>query len=103
MSTDSSGVSARLSDLRRAQPADSTMQNLLVLLSSKLELCSRLPVYEYEAGSEGHAACAEAFHKLADTERESFNDLLTCLQHHLEESPPGGAQRPQAHRPGSWR
>jgi hypothetical protein len=100
VSTDSSDVSRRLSDLRRAQPADSTMQNLLVLLSAKLELCARLPVYEYEAGSEGHPACAETFHKLADVERESFNQLLGCLQHHLESRPAGTAP---AHQRGGWR
>jgi hypothetical protein len=67
------------------------MQNLLVLLTSKLELCARLPIYEYEAGSEGHAACAETFHRLADVERQSFQDLLTCLQSHLDARPPVGA------------
>jgi hypothetical protein len=97
-------VSRRLSDLRRAQPADSTMQNLLVLLSAKLELCARLPVYEYEAGSEGHPACAETFHKLADVERESFNQLLGCLQGHLEESGAAtAAARSPAHGRGGWR
>jgi hypothetical protein len=78
------------------------MQNLLVLLSAKLELCARLPVYEYEAGSEGHPACADTFHKLADVERESFDRLLVCLQGHLAESGAGGAARPQAQR-GGWR
>jgi hypothetical protein len=76
----------RLSELARTHPADRTLQNLLGALSTKLELCSRLPVYEYEAYSDGHDACAVAFHELAETERRSFNNLLTCLRVHLDEA-----------------
>jgi len=83
---DDSAASRRLSDLRRAQPADTTLQNLLGLLNAKLDLCSRLPVFEYEAGSEGHDACAAAFRDLAAVERHSFNELLVCLRAHLNES-----------------
>lgn len=75
----------RLSELARTHPADRTLQNLLGILSAKLEMCSRLPVYEYEASSEGHAASAMAFHELAEAERRSFNNLLTCLRVHLDE------------------
>lgn len=75
-----------ISDLRGAQPADATLQNLLTVLSAKLELCSRLPVFEYEAGNEGHETSAAAFRKLADIERRAFNDLLVCLRSHLEET-----------------
>jgi hypothetical protein len=82
---DDSATTRRLSDLRRAQPADTTLQNLIGLLSAKLELCARLPVFEYEAGSDGHAACAAAFRNLAEIERRSFNDLLACLREHLDE------------------
>ena len=83
---DDSAAARRLSDLRRAQPADATLQNLLRLLSTKLELCARLPVFEYEAGNDGHARCAAAFRDLADVERQSFNELLVCLRDHLDES-----------------
>ena len=75
-----------LSDLRSAQPADPTLQSLLHLLSAKLELCGRLPVFEYEAVQHGHQASARAFHDLAEVERRSFNDLLACLRRHLEET-----------------
>jgi hypothetical protein len=76
----------RLSELARVQPADRTLQNLLGTLSAKLEMCSRLPVYEYEATSEGHEASAVAFHELAEFERRSFNNLLSCLRVHLDEA-----------------
>jgi hypothetical protein len=68
------------------QPADRTLQNLLGTLSAKLEMCSRLPVYEYEAATEGHEASAVAFHELAELERRSFNNLLGCLRVHLDEA-----------------
>ena len=74
----------RLTDLRRAQPTDATLRNLLGLLSAKLELCASLPVYEWEAGSEGHDDCAAAFRMLAEAERKSCNDVLNRLREHLE-------------------
>jgi hypothetical protein len=78
-------VGISISDLRGAQPADATLQNLLGVLGAKLELCSRLPIFEYEAGNEGHEAAAAAFRRLADVERQSFNELLASLRRHLEE------------------
>jgi hypothetical protein len=78
-------VGISISDLRGAQPADATLQNLLGVLSAKLELCSRLPIFEYEAGNEGHEATAAAFRHLAEVERRSFNEMLACLRQHLEE------------------
>jgi hypothetical protein len=80
----------RLSDLARVHPADRTLQNLLGTLSAKLELCSRLPIFEYEANSEGHNACAAAFQDLAANERQTFNDLLVCLRNHLDATVPAG-------------
>ena len=73
-----------INDLRGAQPADATLQNLLGVLNAKLELCSRLPIYEYEAGNEGHEECAAAFRALAEVERQSFNELLGVLRRHLD-------------------
>jgi len=83
---DESNASRRLNDLRRAQPGDPTLQNLLGILSAKLELCARLPIFEYEAGSQGHEACARAFRRLGELERQSFNEVLACLRQHLDES-----------------
>lgn len=77
-----------LTELRRSQPGDSTLQNLLQVMSGKLELCGRLPIYEYEAGLEGHRACAAAFHELAEIERKSFDLLVVCLRGHLEGTRP---------------
>jgi hypothetical protein len=74
----------RLSDLRRGQPADTTLRNLLGVLSAKLELCASLPVYEWEAGTEGHTSCAHAFRHLAETERRTCNDVIEQLRLHLD-------------------
>jgi hypothetical protein len=74
----------RLTDLRRAQPTDATLRNLLGVLSAKLELCASLPVYEWEAGSEGHEDCAAAFRMLAEAERQSCNEVLNRLREHLD-------------------
>ena len=79
-------ASRRLSDVSRAHPGDVTLQNLLGVLTAKLDSCRRLPIFEYEAGSEGFSACAKAFRELADAERESVNQLLNCLQDHLAET-----------------
>jgi hypothetical protein len=78
-----STTARRLSDLR-ARPADATLQNLLATLSAKLDLCGRLPIYEYEADREGHDACAATFHRLLEAERRSFEEIVVCLRRHLE-------------------
>jgi hypothetical protein len=83
---DQTSAARRISDLRREQPGDPTLQNLLALLSQKLELCARLPILEYEAKSQGHETCVRAFRRLAEVERESFNEMLVCLRRHLDET-----------------
>jgi hypothetical protein len=88
-------VGISISDLRGAQPADATLQNLLGVLNAKLELCSRLPIYEYEASNEGHEECAAAFRALAEVERRSFNELLIALRRHLDTA----AQADEGERP----
>jgi hypothetical protein len=75
-----------LTQLRSAQPGDATLQNLLQVMSGKLELCGRLPIFEYEAGVEGHRVCAATFHELAETEQRSFNALAACLRTHLDQT-----------------
>lgn len=76
---------SRLSDLRRAQPADATLRNLVDVLAAKLELFGHLPVFEYEADIEGHTSGAAAFRDLAQHERQSFDELLVALRRHLDE------------------
>jgi hypothetical protein len=78
-----SQATKRLSDLRRGQPADATLKNLLGVLSAKLELCASLPVYEWEAVSEGYDACARAFRELAEAERRSCSEVIDRLREHL--------------------
>lgn len=89
-----SEATRRLTDLRRAQPADATLRNLLGVLSAKLDLCASLPVFEWEAGNEGHEDCAAAFRSLAEAERQSCNDVLNRLREHLELRAGGLAARP---------
>lgn len=81
--TDASEATRRLTDLRRAQPADATLKNLLDVLTAKLELCASLPVYEWEAGSEGFEDCAAAFRDLAEAERRSCGHVIDRLREHL--------------------
>lgn len=90
MSSEISTASSRISDLARAYPADRTVQNLLTTLSAKLELCARLPVFQYEAETEGRTAEARAFQDLVEAEARSFKAMLDCLRHHLNETAPGG-------------
>jgi hypothetical protein len=84
--TDPSAATRSLTDLRRRQPADATLKNLLDVLSAKLALCASLPVYEWEAGSEGYKECAAAFRDLAEAERRSCTDVMDRLREHLEHS-----------------
>ena len=82
--TEPSETTRRLTDLRRAQPADATLRNLLRVLDSKLDLCATLPVYEWEARSEGFEEAAAAFRSLADAERNLCASVLDRLREHLE-------------------
>ena len=95
MVSHSSPAGRSLGDLARVRPADRTLQNLLGTLSAKLELASRIPIYEYEASVEGHEACATAFQDLAVVERRSFNDVLLCLRQYLDEIAAAEAPAPQ--------
>jgi hypothetical protein len=79
-----SNSAQRLGGLRRVQPTDVTLKNLLAVLTVKLDLCARLPVCEYEARDEGHDACADAFSELAEAERRSCAAVLDSLRAHLE-------------------
>lgn len=62
---------------------DRTLENLLRVLIAKFDLCARLPVYEYEAASEGHPGGATTFHRLSEDEREAIDALLQRLHEHL--------------------
>lgn len=74
----------RLADLRRAHPYDATLQNLLAVLTTKLDLSTRLPVYEYEADSEGFSDIASFLSALASAERDSVQEILGTLRQHLD-------------------
>jgi hypothetical protein len=89
--TDPGVATKRITDLQRAQPVDATLKNLLGVLNAKLELCASLPLYEWEAGSEGYDECAAAFRRLAEDERRSCNAVMERLRHHLERRAQGVA------------
>ena len=74
----------RLAELRSAQPCDTTLQNLLSILTAKLDLSARLPVFEYEADSEGFREVASFMSALASAERESVQDVVRSLRVHLD-------------------
>ena len=78
-------ASRRLSDVSRSQPGDVTLQNLLGVVTSKLDSCRRLPIFAFEAGNEGHPLSAQAFRDLADAERAALDELLAHLARHLAE------------------
>jgi len=85
MPSDATDASLRLSDLRRAQAADVSLENLLNAITGKIQNCARLTVFEYEAGNDGHEALAVAFRSLGEIERESVRTLLDHLRRHLNE------------------
>lgn len=74
----------RLAELRRAHPYDATLQNLLAVVTAKLDLSTRLPVFEYEADSEGFPDTASFLSALASAERESLQEILVSLRQHLD-------------------
>jgi rubrerythrin len=78
----------RISDLRSAQPTDETLKALLATLSTKLELCGRLPFLAYQADQEGFQDVAAAFRSLAVAERQQLGELLTSLRYHLDHTVP---------------
>lgn len=86
--SDENESARRLGELRRGQPGDVTLRNLLGTLTAKLELCSRLPVFEWEADREGCFESATAFHALAEAERQSCDAVIHHLREHLDRHVP---------------
>jgi hypothetical protein len=74
----------RLSDLDRVRPADETLRALLGTLTTKLDLCARLPFLAYQADREGFGDAAATFREMAVHERRSLADLLVTLRSHLD-------------------
>ena len=76
----------RLTDLSSYTGIDTTLQNLLATATTKLELCGRLALLEYEAHMEKHETAAAAFRELAIAERATCKELLRHLHRYLEET-----------------
>jgi hypothetical protein len=70
----------RLAELRRGYPTDATLENLLTILRAELDLCAKLPLYAYEATTEGHEDCASLLETHADTERAHVEQILATLR-----------------------
>jgi hypothetical protein len=62
-----------------------TFQNLIHLLSAKIDCPARCALYDGEARSEGFEDCAQVFSGLAVKEREGINSLLECLAEHVDQ------------------
>ena len=89
MASDLDQAAFRLSKLQRSRAADATLKNVLTTLSGQIQTCANLAVFAYEADTEGHQALAGAFRNLVEVEQASFNTMLECLRHHLNELPQG--------------
>jgi rubrerythrin len=74
----------RISDIRNTGPADVTLQNLVTLLHTKIEISARLPILAYEADAEGHTACADVFRSVAMTEEAQIIELFGALKQRLD-------------------
>jgi hypothetical protein len=74
----------RLSDLDRMRPGNETLRALLGTLSTKLDLCTRLPFLAYQADREGFEDAAATFREMALYERRSLDGLLVTLRSHLD-------------------
>lgn len=74
----------RLDERRRVHPYHAAPQNLLAVLTTKLDLCARLLIYEFEADNEGFADAASLFSALASAEHESVRELVESLRAHLD-------------------
>jgi hypothetical protein len=84
----------RLGDLRRVQPADDTLRNLVITLNAKLELCERLPFLAFQADREGFGDAATSFRELAVAERRSLTGLLASLRYHLDRTQAAADKEP---------
>jgi hypothetical protein len=78
-----------LNELRGPRPIEPSIENLLVAITAKVELHSRLRVWAHEATRAGCPECVRLFKTLADSDRTQIDQLLAGLRHHLET--PGGA------------
>ncbi|HYY43907.1 MAG TPA: hypothetical protein VE975_01800 [Actinomycetota bacterium] len=70
--------------IRQEEPVKNTIHNLVQTLSVKLDSAARYGLYQEDARKDGFGDCAEAFAAMAERDRESIAQLLTCLRKHLE-------------------
>ena len=66
------------------RPGNETLRALLGTLSTKLDLCTRLPFLAYQADREGFGDAAAMFREMAVHERRSLAGLLVTLKSHLD-------------------
>jgi rubrerythrin len=71
--------------IRAEEPVKNTIHNLVQTLSVKLDSAARYSLYQDDARKDGFDDCAEAFEAIAGRERESIEQLMSCLRKHLAE------------------
>jgi hypothetical protein len=75
-----------LEQIRTERPVKNTFHNLVQTLSVKLDSAARYGLYQEDATKDGFDDCAAVFERLADRERESIRDLVSCIREHIDES-----------------
>jgi rubrerythrin len=68
-----------------------TVHNLVQTLSVKLDSAARYGLYKDDASMDGLEDCAEVFDRLAARERESIEELLSCLRDHIDDAQLGSS------------
>jgi hypothetical protein len=86
-----SQVVRSIHDLHAAGAGDTTLKNLVDVLSTLLELSARLPVLAYEAERERHQGCADLFDAIASAERSHVDLLLAAVRRHEPRPPDPGS------------
>jgi rubrerythrin len=71
--------------IRAEEPVKNTIHNLVQTLSVKLDSAARYGLYHDDAHKDGFDDCADAFEAMAERDRESIEQLVTCLRKHLGE------------------
>jgi rubrerythrin len=72
--------------IRAEEPVKNTIHNLVQTLSIKLDGSARYSLYQDDARKDGFDDCADAFGAIAERDRQSIDQLLTCLRKHLGEA-----------------
>jgi rubrerythrin len=76
-------------EIRREQPIQNTIHNLIQTLSVKLDSAARYGVYQEDASREGYEDVADFFVQLDTRELEDIRALLGLLKGHIGQADTG--------------